>query len=72
MMWGYYDGRSWLWMLPIMLLIWGAVIAVAIWGIRALTSSRNSGDAMDTLRRRLAAGEISQDDFEKTKRTLQG
>ena len=36
MMWGYYDGWSWLWMIPTMLLIWGAVIAVAIWGVRAL------------------------------------
>jgi len=72
MMWGYYDGWSWLWMLPIMLLIWGAVIAVAIWAVRTLATSRNSGDAMDTLRRRLAAGEISQEDFEKTRRILQG
>ena len=71
MMWGYYDGWSWLWMLPMMLLIWGTVIAVVIWGIRALAASRNSGEAKDTLRRRLAASEISQEDFEKTKRILQ-
>ena len=71
MMWGYHDGWSWLWMLPMMLLIWGALIAVAIWGVRALTTPRNSGDAMDALRRRLAAGEISPEDFEKTKRILQ-
>lgn len=72
MMWGYYDGWSWLWMLPMMLLIWGAAIAVAIWGVRALTTSRNSGDAIDTLRHRLASGEIGLEDFEKTKRILQG
>ena len=72
MMWGYYDGWSWLWMLPMMLFIWGAVIAVAILGVRALTTSRNSSDAMDALRHRLAAGEISLEDFENTKRILQG
>ena len=71
MMWGFYDGWSWLWMLLMMLLIWGAGIGVAIWGVRTLTTSRNSGDAMDALRRRLAAGEISPEEYEKTKRILQ-
>ena len=59
-------------MVRMMLLIWGGVISSAIWGVRALMTPWTSGDAMDTLRRRLAAGEISQDDFEKTKRMLQG
>ena len=73
MMWGYYDGWSWLWMAGMMLLFWGAVIARAIWGIRSVSSGRNSGDdALNTLRRRLAAGEISQEEFEKTKRVLRG
>jgi putative membrane protein len=55
-----------------MLLSWGVVIALVIWALRAFTGTRNSGDpAIATLRRRLAAGEISQDEFEKTKRILQ-
>ena len=72
MMWGYYEGWSWLWMVPMMFLFWGALIVVVIWGVRTLTTSPSGGDAMDTLRRRLAAGDISQEDFEKTKRILQG
>jgi len=72
MMWGY-DGLNWLWMAPMMVLIWGGVIALVIWGFRAFSGPRSSGDsAIETLRRRLAAGEISQDDVDKTKRILQG
>jgi len=72
-MWGYYDGWSWFWMLPMMVLFWGGVIALVIWGVRAFTINRGAGDqALDTLRRRLAAGEISQEEFDKTKRILQG
>jgi uncharacterized membrane protein len=48
------------------------VIAVAVWAIRSGLGSSRENDALDVLRRRLAAGEISQEDFEKTKRILQG
>jgi putative membrane protein len=72
MMW-YYGSGGWSWLLVlIMLVFWGGVIAVAVWAIRSGLGSRREIDAMDVLRRRLASGEISQDDFEKTKRTLQG
>jgi len=73
MMWGYADGSSWLWMVPMMLLFWGGVIALVIFAVRAFSGPRSTGDpAIETLRRRLAAGEISQEDFDKTKRILQG
>jgi uncharacterized membrane protein len=73
MMWGFYDGSSWLWMASMMLLFWGAVFAAVIWAAKALAGPRQTGDpALETLRRRLAAGEISQEDFVKTKQVLQG
>ena len=54
-----------------MLLLWGGITALAVWGIRALSGPKVPGDtAMETLRRRLAAGEISPEDFEKTKKAL--
>ena len=72
MMWGY-DGWNWLWMAPMMLLIWGGVIALVIWGVRSFSGPRSNSDpAIETLRRRLAAGEISQEEYDKTKRILQG
>ena len=73
MMWYYGGGGwNWLWMTLMMLIFWGGVIAVAVWAIRSGLGSRRENDALDALRRRLAAGEISPEDFEKTKRILQG
>ena len=74
MMWPYYggDGWSWLWMTGMMVVFWGAVAGLAMVGFRAVGGSRKAGDnTMNALRQRLAAGEISQDEFEKTKRLLQ-
>ena len=72
MMW-YYGNGGWgsLLMMVMMLIFWGGLIAVAVWAIGSGLGSRRS-DPMDVLRRRLAAGEISQDDFEERKRILQG
>ncbi len=73
MMWGYYDGWSWLWMASMMVLFWGAIIALGVWAIRSFAGPRHHGEdaALETLRKRLAAGEISQEEFEKTRRALQ-
>ena len=71
MMWNYDGGVGWLWMGSMMLLFWGGVILLAIWAIRTITSSKPTGDAaIDTLRRRLAAGEINAEEFEKIKNVL--
>lgn len=72
MMWNYGgDGWTWLWMSGMMLLFWGGVIAIAIWAIRAFSSPRRGGDSsIEILRRRLAAGEITADEFERTKKAL--
>lgn len=72
MMWWYgFDGWGWIWMGGMMVLFWGAVILLAVWAIRSLTGSRGSADsALDILRRRLAAGEISSEEFEKTRKAL--
>lgn len=74
MMSGYYGAAGWLWMTAAMLLFWGGVIAIVVWVIRAFArpSASPSGDsALEILRRRLASGEISQEEFEKTRKLLQ-
>jgi uncharacterized membrane protein len=75
MMWSYYDGWSWLWMwlwMGSVLLFWGGVIALLFFAFRAFTGPRSTSDpAIEKLGRRLAAGEISQEEFDKTKRILQ-
>ena len=72
MMGGYYDGWNALWMGGMMLLFWGGVIALVFFAVRAFGSGKASDPAMDTLRRRLASGEINQEDFDKTRKALQG
>ncbi|MDQ6880113.1 MAG: SHOCT domain-containing protein [Candidatus Dormibacteraeota bacterium] len=71
-MWGYFDRGDWLWMAGVMALFWGGIIVLAIFAIRAFTGPKGNDQAMNILRRRLASGEISQDDFEKTRKALQG
>lgn len=72
MMWGYYDGWSWFWMVALMILLWGSIVALVVGGLRSVIASRQTSDpALETLRRRFAAGEISQEEFEKTRRALQ-
>lgn len=72
MMW--YDGGyafGWLWMAGMMVLFWGGVLVVAVWAIRNFTERQKTGDAaLDLLRRRFAAGEISAEEFEKSKKAL--
>ena len=71
MMWGYSDGWNWVWMTAMMVLFWGGIVAVAVLAFRSLGGSKNDDNAMDALRRRLADGEITQDEFEKTRKALQ-
>jgi putative membrane protein len=73
MMWDYYGGWNWLWMAATMLIFWGGLIALAVWTVRMFTHPRQTSDpAMTTLRQRLAAGELSQEEFERMRRLLQG
>jgi uncharacterized membrane protein len=73
MMWpDYNDGWNWIWMAGMMLVFWTAIFLVVVWAARALARSRpGQEDAMATLRRRLASGQITPDEFESTRRILQ-
>jgi uncharacterized membrane protein len=71
MMWDYNDAGSWLWMAAMMVVVTGAIIVLAVFAIRAFTSPRSGDHAMDLLRRRLAGGEITPEEFDKTRKALQ-
>lgn len=71
-MWGLGMGLGWL----AMLVLWGAIIAGAVWLFTALTSGSGqvgprAETALDILKRRFAAGEISSEDYERMRRTLE-
>src|SRR5215510_8056164 len=59
-------------MAAMMVLLWGGVVALIASEARAMIGPRGSDEAMDTLRRRLASGEITREDFETTRRAAAG
>ena len=71
--WGLAMGLGWL----AMLAFWGALIVGAVLLVRWLTSatsgpSHRAGDsALDILKRRYAAGEITHDEFEQMRQALE-
>lgn len=77
MMWGSPDGWGW-WMLfggLWMLLFWGVVIGLIVWGITRLAGGRSERrDADETpleiARKRLARGEITREQFEELQKVL--
>ena len=75
MMWDYsgMNGGNWLWMAPMMVLLWGAVIALVVFAVLAIKGRPSEGQqAIVTLKQRLASGQINQDEYEKTLRLLEG
>lgn len=72
MMWNY-GGDVWsgLWMAVVSILFVGGLVLLGVWAVRASSGSTRRGDAaMETLRKRLASGEITPDEFEKTRKAL--
>jgi len=57
-----------------MLLFVGGVVLLVGWGVRAASGERpiRSGGALEVLRARLATGEITADEYETTRKVLQG
>jgi len=55
-----------------MLLFWGLVIWLIVWGIKKITESGRSGGKgpLDIAKERYARGEISQAEFEQMKKDL--
>jgi putative membrane protein len=77
MMWYWGAGYGWgmaIFGALMMLLFWGGIAAAIVVLIRSLSGSRlaPNDNAMETLRRRLAAGEITSEEFEQIRKILQG
>jgi len=71
-----YGMSPWMWVIGalMMVLFWGGFILLLVWGIKAISGPRqiNTSNALEVLRTRLAAGDITPDEYEKTRRVLQG
>jgi putative membrane protein len=73
--WLGYWGFGWPWpgliWLVVALLFWAGLIGLLVWAVRSSAGPRRGADsAMETLRQRLAQGEISQEEYERIKRLL--
>ena len=74
-MWFMHDvGGWWMWFGGIgMLIFWGGLIAVIVWGITRLTRRDNSATKhtpLDVAKERYARGEIDKAEFEQIKKDL--
>lgn len=70
MMWNYGgDTWSWLWMTGAVIVFLIGIFFVVAWAARRSGATPHD-TSMDVLRRRLAAGEITPEEFEKTRKAL--
>lgn len=63
---------GWVVMALVMILFWGAIIALIVWAVRSGTQTRSGGDPRTILDRRLAAGEITIEEYEQRRSILDG
>jgi len=73
MMWWPWDTAMVWWMIAWMVIFWGGLIALIVWGIKKLTERDGSArkrDALDIAKERYAKGEISREEFEQLKKDL--
>ena len=67
--WGWWMAFGGLWML----LFWGGLVALIVWGITKLTKRddlTNRHDPLDMAKERYAKGQISREEFEQMKKDL--
>jgi putative membrane protein len=78
-MWYWGEGMGW-WMLFggfWMVLFWGAIVALIVWGISRFTRRADSGTStsekttpLDIAKERYAKGEISKEEYEQLKKDI--
>ena len=72
--WFGYWGTGWPWgllWLGFALLFWGGLIALLVWAVRSVSTPRRGADtAQQVLKRRLASGEISEEEYERIRQVL--
>jgi putative membrane protein len=66
---GFMGGFGWIWMVLVLV----AVVALLVWGMGVLSGTRDRAaepTPLEVLKRRYAAGEITQTEFEQARRAL--
>lgn len=66
--WPYHHGMGtggWIWMMFGMVIFWGAIIVLVVWLVRGGPRSSRTEPPQEILRRRLADGSISVEEYEQ-------
>lgn len=72
MWWPFETAMTW-WMIIWMVVFWGGLVALIVWGIKKLTERGDSiskRNPLDIAKERYAKGEISREEFEQLKKDL--
>jgi putative membrane protein len=74
--WGWHHGDVgigwWIVMMLGMIVFWGAIVALVVWALRGGVGRRESEDPREILRRRLADGSITVEEYEQRRAALDG
>jgi|GEM_PF-1374914 len=70
MMW--WNGGQWYWAMTMMVVFWGAVVAIIYFAVRRGPGDRPHPSARELLDERFARGEISEDEYASKRATLEG
>lgn len=72
-MWHTGDGVGWwmVWGMIMMVLFWGGLIALFVWGVQSLVRRDDQRPPLEIAKERLAKGEISAQEFEQIRLALE-
>jgi len=72
-MWHTGDGVGWwmVWGMIMMVLFWGGLIALFVWGVQSLVRRDDQRPPLEIAKERLAKGEITAQEFEQIRLALE-
>ena len=70
MMW--WDGGHWYWGVTMMIVFWGAIVAIVYLAFRGRANHEHRASARELLDERLAKGELSEEEYERKRAALEG
>jgi putative membrane protein len=70
MMW--WGGGHWYWAVVMMIMFWGSIVAIAYFVLRGRANDVRRPLAREILDERFAKGELSEEEYERSRATLEG
>ena len=68
----WWDGGHWYWGVVMMIVIWGSIVAIAYLVLRGRADDVRRPVAREILDERFAKGELSEEEYERARATLEG